>query len=318
MKIAVTSFGVAANGDDSILKMMREAGFEVADITTAKGTSAREKLLSLVQDADAVIASLERYDEDIIAQCPRLKVISRCGIGYDAIDLESCRKHSVSVLRTVGAVEGAVAEHVMAYILHFARRLDLQSASVHAGLWKRVAVPGAKTRTLGLVGFGGIGKEIAKRALPFGMKVLYYTRNPRPEWDEEYGVSYRSLDQLLAESDYVSVNVPLTEETRGMFGSKEFAKMKKDSIFINIARGPVVVEKELAEALLGGQILGAGIDVFEKEPCTDSPLLQCKTAVLTPHTATTTTENFALMYYTAAKNIIDYFNGNLDKKMQVL
>ncbi len=318
MKLAITGFKATANGDDSILKMLQEAGFEVADITAAQGKTGEEKMLSILKDADAVIASLEKYDDNILAQCPNLKVISRCGIGYDAVDLKSCRARGISVLRTVGAVEGAVAEHVMAYLMHFARRLDLQSASMHEGVWKRAAVPGAKSRTLGLVGFGGIGKEIAKRAVPFGMKVIYYARRPQPEAEAEYGVSYCDLDELLAVSDYVSVNVPLTPETRGMFGSRQFAAMRKDSVFINISRGPVAVERELAEALLQGRLRGAGIDVFEKEPCTDSPLLQCPTAVLTPHSATTTTENFSLMYQTAAQNIVDYFKGTLDKKMQVV
>ena len=134
----------------------------------------------------------------------------------------------------------------------------------------------------------------------------------------EYGVSYRSLDALLAESDYISVNVPLCDETRGMFGDAQFAQMKKNCVFINIARGPIVDLHALRRALDHGVIAGAGIDVYDSEPCTDSPLVGCKNAVLTPHVASFTSENFIAMNNRAAQNVLDFLNGTLDPKYRLI
>ena len=189
---------------------------------------------------------------------------------------------------------------------------------MHRGEWVRTMVPGAKSRTLGLVGFGGIGKEIAKRAVPFGMKVIYNCRHPKKEWEEKYGVEFRGLDELLAESDDVSVNVPLNDSTRGMFNKEKFAKMKKDSVFINIARGPIVNVNDLKEALDDGIIRGAGIDVYDSEPCHDSPLIGCPNAVLTPHTAPYTSENFLDMNSLTAQNVLDFIENRLDEKYIVV
>ena len=178
-------------------------------------------------------------------------------------------------------------------------------------------MPGVKSRTLGLVGFGGIGKEIARRAAAFDMEILYYCHHPKKEWEETYHARYADLDELLAASDYVSVNVPLTESTRGLCGKEFFRKMKQGSVFINIARGEVADPEALKEALDSGHLSGAGVDVFATEPCTDSPLRSCENAVLTPHTAPYTVENFAGMNELAARNVIDFFNGQLNEKMLV-
>ena len=151
---------------------MRDAGFEVIECAGEYGSgTAPEKVAELIGDADAAIVGLEPINDTVFDRCPNLKLISRRGIGYDSLDLGALRRHGAAAVRTTGTVEGAVAEHVMAYIMHFARRLDLQSESMRRGEWKRVMTYGAKNRTLGLIGFGGIGKEIAKRADGFGMEV---------------------------------------------------------------------------------------------------------------------------------------------------
>lgn len=305
--------------DDGALQMLKNAGYEVIDLGKlgmAHGTPEKE-VAEAVKDADAVIAGLEPYTEGVLSVCPKLKLISRRGIGYDSVDVEACHRHGVTLCRTAGMVEGSVAEQVMAYILYFARRIDLQNQYMQEGQWKRLMMPGVKTRTLGLVGFGGIGKEIARRAAAFDMKVLYYCRHPKKEWEEIYHARYAELSELLAASDYVSVNLPLTESTRGLCGKEFFGKMKQGSVFINIARGEVGDPEALKEALDSGHLSGAGVDVFATEPCTDSPLRGCENAVLTPHTAPYTVENFAGMNELAAKNVIDFFQGCLAEKIIV-
>lgn len=315
MKICVTARDFSTGGDSAV-RMLREAGHEVVDLSACDMGSATspQQVWEAVGDAQIAITGMEPYNEDVFAHCPRLQMISRRGIGYDSVELEACRRRGITLARTVGAVEGSVAEHVLACILYFARRLDLQNASMHRGEWRRVMTPGAKTRKLGLVGFGGIGREIALRARPLGMEIFYYCRHPRAEWENEYGAAYLELDELLAACDYVSVNVPLDDSTRGMFGAGRLARMKEGSILINIARGPVVDAHALREALDSGHLAGAAVDVFDREPCTDSPLVGCPNALLTPHTATYTSENFNTMNDIAARSVLAYLAGTLEEK----
>lgn len=317
MKIVITGRNFSTDNDEGLKMLTKE--HEVIDYSRDDLGSAttEDEVIKRVDDADIIICGLEPYSRKVLDACKNLKMISRRGIGYDNIDIDACKEKGIIVTRTVGAVEGAVAEHVMAYILYFAKRVELQSSYLHKREWKRIMVPGAKTRTIGLVGFGGIGKEIAKRAVPFGMKVLYNCRHPKEEWEQEYNVTYTSLDDLLANSDYVSVNIPLTDETKGMFNKELFAKMKPNSCFINIARGAIVNENDLKDALLSKQIGSCAIDTFVYEPCTDSVLMGLDNCLLTPHTAPFTEENFVAMNNIAAKNILDYINHKLDTTNQV-
>lgn len=295
--------------------MLRAAGHELVECGNNMGTgTSQQTVYEAIGDADIAIAGLEPYGEEVFTHCPNLKLISRRGIGYDAVDLEACRRHGVTLLRTVGAVEGAVAEQVIAYIFYFGRQLHSQNQFMQQHLWQRVMMPGIKNNILGLVGFGGIGKEIAKRAVPLGMQVLYNCRHPQPEWEQEYGVRYAPLEELLRVSDYVSVNVPLTPATEGMFTAQSFRTMKEGSFFINIARSRIVDQKALAFAVADGHLGGAAIDVFDKEPCTESPLHGIPNIVLTPHTAPYTYENFVAMNRMSAQNVLDYLNGSIDKK----
>lgn len=250
--------------------------------------------------------------------CSHLQVISRRGIGYDNIDVSACQKRNIAVLRTTGLVEAAVAEHALAFLLYFARNINQENKEMHQGLWHRQRSMGAKNRRLGLIGFGGIGKEIAKRAYPFGMDIVYYCRHPHKEWDNMYHVQYADLDTLLSSSDYISINVPLTNQTKGMIGKEELAKMKPESVLINIARASIVDTQALKAALMSHQIRGAAIDVFDHEPCTDSPFIDCDNAILTPHVAPFTTENFQAMNQQSAQNIVDWQQNKLNRKYQVV
>lgn len=311
MKVVITARNFSTN-DTAALQMLIDSGFEVEDHSAediGNGTDPRY-IASLLSSADAVICGPEIIDNDAIKSSSRLKLISRRGVGYDSVDIDFCRKKGVAVARALGTVEGSVAESVLAYILYFARRIDLQSESMHRGEWKRIMTPGVKGKTLGLIGFGGIGTEIAKRAIPFGMNVIYHCRHPH----DEYGAHYAELDILLSISDYVSVNVPLTPQTENMLDSKMISKMKDGAILINTARSKIVDTQSLASALRCGKLFGAAVDVFDNEPCTDSPLIGLPNAVLTPHTAPFTSENFREMNNRAAKSVVEFFNGTLDSR----
>lgn len=319
MKVAVTGRNFVV-GDSDPVAYLRAHGFEVCLYEGPDlGVGSEETdVAAAIGDADAVIAGLEPIGKTVLERCPNLRLVSRRGIGFDAVDLDACRAHGVAVIRTTGAVEEEVAEHVLAFILHFARDIAGQNASMHRGEWVRRMTPGAKGKTLGLVGFGGIGKEVARRAVPFGMRVLYNCRHPKAEWESEYGVRYAPLDEMLAQSDYIALCVPLTEETRGFFGAEQLAQMKKGSVLINIARGQITDTLALRDALQSGQLRGAGIDVYDYEPCTDSPLLACEGAVLTPHTAPYTDICFCAVNECAAKNVVDFFAGTLEEKYRLV
>ena len=313
MQVAITARNFTTHSD-APLRLLTQAGLSCQDHSLDRfgvGTS-EETMIQTIGNAEALICGLEPVSERVLTSCPKLRYVSRRGIGYDNIDVQACHRLGITVCRTLGAVEGAVAEHVLAYILYFSRRLDLQNRSMHEGHWNRLMAPGAKGRTLGLVGFGGIGKEIARRARPFGMNMLYTCRHPRAEWESEYGVRYADLDALLSQSDYVSVNVPLTEESRGMFNAGRFAAMKSGAVFINIARSPVMVVDDLVSALKSGHLGGAAVDVFPYEPCTDSPLRALDNVLLTPHTASYTQENHVEMNLTASRNLLSMLDGTIN------
>ena len=318
MKVTILARNFSGQ-DDAPLQLLQSAGFEVNDQSAGElGIgSGGEKLLKCIGDSEVVIAGLEGYPAALLEACPRLKLISRRGIGYDAVDVDACRRLGISLIRTFGQVEGAVAEHIMACILWFARDLKRENEEMHRGVWHRQMSMGAKNRTLGLVGFGGIGKEVALRAKAFGMRVLYHCRHPQTKWEAQYGVSYASLDELLAESDFICACVPLTTETEGMFDSSVFARMKQGSFFINAARSPIMDVNALKDAMKSGHLAGSAVDVFPYEPCADSPLVGVKNVLLTPHSAPFTRENFLQMNRAAAQNIVDFFAGTLDPRCVV-
>ena len=305
--------------DEASRRLLQAAGFTIVDQPAVElGIGAGgDTLLPYLKDADAVIAGLENYSGALLSQCPALKLISRRGIGYDSVDVDACRRLGIALVRTVGQVEGAVAEHLMALLLHFARNVETENRLMHQRIWDRRMSLGAKNRTLGLVGFGGIGKELARRATAFDMRVLYTCRHPEAAWEDAYGVRYAPLKELLQKSDFVAVCVPLTPETAGMFDQDRFAQMKPGSYFLNAARSPIMDVSALKAAVESGHLGGAAVDVFPHEPCTDSPLVGVKNVVLTPHTAPFTTENFLAMNRAAAQNVIDHFNGTLDPRCYV-
>ena len=319
MKIVITGDQITSV-ESRTVEILQEAGHEVVDLSLNNYSvcTPEEELLAVVKDADAILAGLEHYTGWILEQCPNLKAVSRRGIGYDSVDEAACRRLGIHLFRTTGYVEDAVAEHAMAFILYFARRVDLQSECVKKGLWNQCRqVPGARSRTVGIVGFGGIGKAIAVRANAMGMRVVYNCRHPEKVGADAPQAEYLPLEELQAVSDYVVAAVPATADTREMFNDEFFGKMKAGSVFINIARGSVMDVDALKKHLDSGHLGGAATDVMPIEPCRESPLFDCENMVLTPHSASMTQENNTAMNNKAAQNLVDYFNGCLEEKFWV-
>lgn len=305
-KVVIIARDFITEGNSEAYQLLINAGFD-AILKQKNEYLTEDALIELFDGADAVIVANNDITDKVISSLPDLKLISRRGVGLDAIDLESAKRNNVAVTRTVGKVESGVAELVLAYMLEFGRQITLQDSEMKNRIWNRVLVPGLETRTIGLVGFGGIGQEIAKRAKSFGMNIIYYNRHPNKTAADALGAEYAELDELLAKSDFVSINVPLTEDTTNLISMRELKLMKPSSYLINIARSQVVNVKDLLDALKEGVIAGAAVDVYEKEPCTDSILVDAPNIILTPHVGPFTEVNFANINMAAAENVIEYF-----------
>lgn len=274
----------------------------------------REELLARVKGADAVLTMLtERWNaETFDAAGPQLKCVSNFAVGYDNIDAAEAAKRGIAVFNTPDVLTETTADLAWTLILGVQRRVFDAESYLRAGKWtswspRLLLGRDAHGKTLGIFGLGRIGQATARRAAGFGMKVLYHNRSRLPESEERaLGLRYVDKPTLLAESDIVSIHCPMTPETRHAFSADEFKRMKKSAILVNTARGPIVDEAALAEALHSGEIAGAGIDVFEQEPKIHPRLLQAPNALLLPHVGSATEETRAAMAELAATNLIEF------------
>lgn len=297
--------------DKKAREMLVEAGHNVIDNPYGHKFLTPEEIIPYAKDADAFICDLEKINADVISAAKHLKIVARRGVGIDSVDVNECKKRNITVARCVGLVEQPVAELVMAYILAFSRKVASLNDDMHLNNWNKVIGNSLFGKTLGLLGFGNIAKEVAKRAKAFSMRVVYYDIFRKEENERKYGVEYLPFEEMLAQSDYVSIHVPLLDSTRHMINEAAFYCMKPGSYIINTARGGILDEEALAVAVEKKKIAGAAIDVFEKEPCTDSVVAKYDNVVLTPHVATFTMETFIEMDRKSSQNVIDYFNGEL-------
>jgi len=271
-----------------------------------------DELCAILPDYDALIVrSQVQVDADVIAAGTRLAVIGRAGVGVDNVDLEAATRAGIVVVNAPTGNTIAAAEHTLALLYGVARRIAPADASVRRGEWKRAQFTGLELRgrTLGIIGLGKIGQAIAVRARAMEMTVLGVDPYITAEAAANHGVELIELDELLARSDVVTVHVPLTRATRGLIGREAISKMKPGSIVLNVARGGIVDEAAVSEALRSGQLGGAGIDVFEQEPPTDSPLLDAPNSLLTPHLGASTAEAQVLVSEEVAVQIIDVLDG---------
>jgi D-3-phosphoglycerate dehydrogenase len=251
-----------------------------------------------------------KWPGDVLRRLPRLKMISVCGIGTDAIDLGAARELGIVVCNLPGQTAPIVAEHALALMLAVAKRAWFQTNELKAGRWTPRDNVYLRGKTLGLVGAGSIAAELARLGRALGMEVLAWTFHPTPERAARLGVTFVSLEELLSRSDVVSLHVKLTGESRGLIGAEQIRRMRRGALLINTARGPVVEGGALVDALSSGQLGGAGIDVFDDEPVpAGHPLLACQQVVLTPHNADQTPEGMELLNAGVVDNVIAFLQG---------
>jgi D-3-phosphoglycerate dehydrogenase / 2-oxoglutarate reductase len=284
---------------------------EEHDVDERPGLS-RDELCAILADYDAlVVRSQVQVDAGIVAAGTRLQVIGRAGVGVDNVDLEAATHAGITVVNAPTGNTIAAAEHTLALLYGVARRIAAADASVRRGEWQRAQFTGLELRgrTLGIVGLGKIGQAIAARARAMEMIVLAADPYVTPEQAAHHGVELASFDDVLARADVVSVHVPLTRTTRGLIGAAELARMKAGAILLNVARGGVVDEAAVAAALRDGRLGGAGIDVFEAEPPTGSPLLDAPNTLLTPHLGASTAEAQVAVAEEVADQVLDVLAG---------
>lgn len=283
------------------IEQMRAAGLTVDvrdDITP-------EELPNVLPAYDGmVVRSRTKVRQPLIDVCPNLKVIVRGGVGLDTIDHEYAKSKGIAVMNTPLASSASVAELAIGYMFMLARALYKAASTMKAEKWEKKSFEGDEIggKTLGLVGIGNIGREVAKRASALGMTVLAYD----PYVKEAQGVKMVSLDELLAQADYISLHLPKTKESANMIGKEQFAKMKKGVRIINCARGGIIDENALYDALVNGQAAGAALDVFAEEPPTDWKLLKLDNVIASPHIGAATKEAQARVGAEVAAKLIEF------------
>ena len=291
---------------------------EVADVRIWEGNTPvpRDILEREIHDATGLVSLItDPIDAALMDMAPDLKVIANYAVGFDNIDVHEAAKRGIHVTNTPDVLTHATADLAMALLLTAARRITEAERFIRNGMWKTWTptlmvgkdVFGA---SIGIIGFGRIGQAMAERAKGFQMKIYYCDERRNLDMEEKVGAEYKTMDELLTMSDFISIHVPLTDETRRMIGEKEFQKMKSDAVFINTARGAVVDEEALIDALVNGVIGGAGLDVYQEEPLPmESRLFQLANVVMVPHIGSASWNARRQMAMVAARNVVAVLRG---------
>ncbi len=296
------------------LRILRDAGLDV-NIFEEDRQPTKEEIIEGVRDANALISLLsDAIDREVMDSAPKLKVIGNYAVGYNNIDVDYAKKRGIVVVNTPGVLTETTADLAFALILAAARRVVEGDRFMRDGRfrgWEPMLLLGKEVygATLGIVGAGRIGQAVARRAKGFNMRILYYSRTRKPDFEKEIGAEYRDLDDLLRESDIITLHVPLTPETRHLIGEREFAMMKDGAILVNTARGEVVDEDAMIRALKSGKLFSAGLDVFYGEPQVNPELFKLKNVVLTPHIGSATEKTRRRMAEMVCRDVVRVLRG---------
>jgi D-3-phosphoglycerate dehydrogenase len=269
-----------------------------------------QELLELIPGMDALITGTDEVSEEVIAAgLPNLKVIAKYGVGYDNIDVAAAKKQGIQVTFTPGVLTKSVAELAMGLMLCTARNTAAMDRLVRQGTWERITGTELSGKTLGIIGTGNIGREVAKRSAAFDMDIIAYDVWPNSAFAEKYGVRYVPLSELFEKADFISLHIPSTPETVGMINIESLQNMKNTAVLINTARGDLIIEEDLIRALQEGIIAGAGLDTFAVEPLRDERFFNFNNVVLSPHAGSNTRETLAKMSAMAANDVVAVLTG---------
>lgn len=292
---------------DMVRPGLEELGFDIKTVEVRQCLS-EDELIPLVGDIDAVICGGDKWTARVMDNAPKLKAICKWGTGTDAIDFDAARERGILVRNVPDAFSVPVADSVMCFILNFARRTPWLDKEIKAGRWTPLDGRSLSECSLGVVGVGNIGSTVLRRAKAFGMKLI--ATDPRTDIPlqliDDTNLELTDLDDLLERSDFVSLNCDLNESTRGLIGKRELGLMQESAVLINTSRGPVVQQTAIEDALVNGNIAGAGLDVFETEPLSaESPLLKLDNVMLTPHLAQSSDRAAHRTHKRVVQNVVD-------------
>lgn len=311
MKIVILD-GRALNPGDLSYNCINPFG----DVTLYQHTDTEDEAISRIGDSEIILVNKAPINERILSACPNIKLICVLATGYNIVDTDACAKRKIPVCNVPAYGTEAVAQFTLALMLEFCHRIGLHDAAVHDGKWCRSSnfcfwdTPQMELggKTLGIVGFGRIGQAVAKLAQAFGMKVIAHSRTPKPQWDSV--VEFLELDDLYARADFISLHCPLFPETEKMINPESIAKMKDGAVLINTARGGLLDEQAVAEALQSGKLAGVAADVVSEEPMREwNPLLNAPNCIITPHIAWAPKESRQRLLDCVVENIRCFLSG---------
>ncbi|GMV21713.1 MAG: hypothetical protein AMXMBFR57_16620 [Acidimicrobiia bacterium] len=298
-----------AEHDDGPLRLLQASGVDFTINDSGKRITT-EELVARAQSCTVVVAGVERYDAAVLSQLPSLRCISRCGVGVDAIDLEAARARGIAVVNTPTVPAQAVAELTLAMMLAVSRNLCAQANLMAGRQWRRLESHLIAGRTVGLIGLGRIGRRVVELLSPFGATLVASDPSADPEWARQHGVELLPLGELLRRSHIVSIHAAGASASPLKLGAAELGVMPRGAVLINVARGGMVDEAALLEALVSGHLSGAGLDVFANEPY-DGPLCGLSNVVLTPHSATLPVETRVAMELECVRKALAFIGGTL-------
>jgi D-3-phosphoglycerate dehydrogenase len=308
MKILVTPTSFKPDSESPAMKKLRSFTDKLIFNPGAKPLS-DDELIPLISGCDGCIAGLDHYTAKLMENAPALKVISRYGAGVDRVDLAAAKAKKIVVCNTPGANSQAVADLTFALLLSVARKVPVLDKKTKEGQWPRSNGIELYGKTIGVLGLGAIGRETAKRATGFSMKVIAYDPFMNKEYAESHGITTADFNTVIKEADFLCLHLPLTDETKHIISGDAMKTMKKGAVIVNTARGGLIDEASAYEFLASGHLGGMGLDVFEEEPPKKSPLFELENVVLTPHTAAHTTEATNAMAEMSVQNLSDILSG---------
>lgn len=303
--ITSTSFGKT---DPLPFDKLKEFGCEIIENPYSRPLKEQE-LLTLLENVDGVIAGLDEYTEKVIMHSKRLKVISRYGVGLDNVDMDAAESRGIIVTAVPGTNSEAVADLTIGLMISIARKITKADRSLKEGKWEKIFGNSVYGKTLGIIGYGRIGKAVRERVSGFRMRVLVYDPDKEAALNGAEDIEYKPLPELLKESDFITLHASLSHDSHLMIGYREFSLMKPTAYFINTARGGLIDEKDLYRALDEGVLAGAALDCYLDEPPFESPLLSLPNIITTPHIGSYTYESVLEMGLRSVENLIKAFEG---------
>ena len=290
-------------------KILEDAGCEIIENPHGRPYTF-EELKEIVEDIDGVVVGVDDWNEDVFKLAPKLKGMARFGVGVDNIDLNAAKEHGIIVCNSPGINSSAVAEQAVALLLSLIRNIPEMNRAVRKGEWPRPMFHELKSRTIGFLGFGAIARNVAQRLAGFGPEMIAYDKYPNQEAADKLGVRLVSQEEVLKESDIISIHLPATDETKHLINKETIQQMKDGVYIVNTARGSIVNEADMAGALESGKAAGFGTDVFEHEPIDLSgPLFKYDNYIATPHVSAETFENCETTSVVTARALLAVFEG---------